>query len=204
MAGKDQNPPEDAPDPSEDTPDDELEEGAEDTDQPGSETDERLIEAQRTITKQAQELALFRQGKGPKPAGAEAAATDAGDGDDEYQQRLESDSWTLAERVYGADVIEAYSAAAELYDKAVTPADYLAAFEAYHDIRSGKGAEAPAGSGKPTKAEASQPRVDANRSDLGPDLQEADDKLAEARKGTSLDSFVNAATTRMGFGRSKS
>jgi hypothetical protein len=104
--------------------------------------------------------------------------------------------------VYGGDAIEAYRAAADLLERAVTPADYLAAFEAYHSIRSGEGAAPDATSDKPTRAAATTPRVDANRSDLGPDpdLQE---KLSEARKGKSLADFTNAATAALGFGRAK-
>jgi hypothetical protein len=116
---------------------------------------------------------------------------------------LEADSWTLAEQVYGGDAIEAYRAAADLLERAVTPADYLAAFEAYHSIRSGEGEAAAPTSGKPSRAEATTPRVDANRSDLGPDLQDAQEKLSEARKGKSLANFTNAATAALGFGRAK-
>lgn len=202
MAIDDQNPPDAEQDPSEDTPDLEAEEGAEATEQPGSDQDARYAEAQKTITRQAQELALYRKGEqaAPDPGEQNVAA-----GNDAYQAGLEADSWALAEQVYGTEAIAAYTAAAQLIEKATTPADHLAAFEAYHSIRSGE-SEAPAegAAAMPTRGQALTPKVDANRSDLGPDLQEADEKLAEARKGNSLVDFAAAATQRMGFGRAKS
>jgi hypothetical protein len=196
MAGIDRNAPDPEQDPDEDTPDLEAEEGDEAEAQPEPDRD-RLAEAQATITRQAQELALFRR------QASEAAATGEAEGSDPSLSALEADSWTLAEQVYGGDAIEAYRSAAELLDQAVTPADHLAAFEAYHAIRSG---EAPAQAGesgqKPSRAEAITPRVDTNRSDLGPD-PDIEQKLSEARKGKSLADFTNAAAVAMGFGRAK-
>lgn len=197
MAGTDQNAPDDDLDPSEDTPEPDDEDGAEDVVQP--EPDQaRLKEAQATITRQAQELALFRKGQAP----ASESDVETG-GSDPYTARLEAESWTLAEQVYGAGAIEAYRAAYRISEQAVTPTDHLAAFEAYHAMRSGDAPAPAAVSGKPSRAEATTPRVDANRSDLGPDLQDAETKLSEARKGTSLADFAAAATARMGYGRSK-
>lgn len=204
MAEKDQNPPDDELDPDEDTPADDGEDEVEDPDQSGADQDaDRLAEAQATITRQAQELALFRKGgKGTEAEAGDDQGGAAAAGSDEYQSRLEDEAWTLAETVYGVDAIEAYAAAAQLIEQAVTPADHLAAFEAYHQIRSG---EAPAeGDGaddaKPTRRQALTPKVDANRSDLGPDIQAADKQLEDARKGTDLGAFVSAATKRLGFG----
>lgn len=199
MAGVDRNAPVEEPDPTEDTPEPDDEEGAEADAQPEPDQSRRLTEAQATITRQAQELALFR-----KQAAAGASEPDAeAAGSDPYQARLEAESWTLAEQVYGADAIEAYRAASELIEQAVTPADYMAAFEAYHAIRSGESAAPVTGSVKPSRAEATTPRVDTNRSDLGPDLQDAETKLSEARTGKSLADFANAATARMGFGKAR-
>ena len=202
MADTDQSALMDDPDPDEDTPDTADEEGAEDEVQPEPDTDSRLSEAQATITRQAQELALFRRGTETEGDGQDGE--EAGN-DDPYQSRLENESWVLAQNIYGEDAIEAYRAAADLIERAVTPADHLAAFEAYHAIRSGEGVatDATDGSGRPTRAEALTPRVDANRSDLGPDLQSAEQQLVEARKGNSLENFAAAATARMGFGRAK-
>ena len=200
MAALDRNALDEAPDPTEDTQDAAAETGAEAQVQPEPDQAARLKAQEATITRQAQELALFRKGQAPAGDVPEQETS----GDDQYQTGLEADSWTLAEQVYGSDAIEAYRAAAELVERAVTPADYMAAFEAYHAIRSGESVAPVNGSGRPTKAEAVTPRVDTNRSDLSPDLQEADTKLTEARKGTSLADFTSAATARMGFGRAKS
>jgi hypothetical protein len=195
MARQDQNAPDPEPDPTEDTPDPEAEEGAEAEVQP--EPDQRLAEKDALISRQAQELALFRR----QAAAADEAPSEAA-GSDPSLTALEADSWTLAEQVYGGDAIEAYRTAADLLEKAVTPADYMAAFEAYHQIRTEGPAAEPA-SDKPTRAQATAPKVDANRSDLGPD-PDIEQKLSEARKGKSLVDFANAATQAMGFGRSKS
>ena len=198
MAGTDQNAPVDELDPTADTPDLEDEEGAEADAQPEPDQDARYAEAQATITRQSQELAQWR-----KQAGAATESDGDEAGSDPSLSALEADSWTLAEQVYGGDAIEAYRAAADLLESAVTPADYMAAFEAYHSIRSGESAAPDATSDKPTRAQATTPRVDANRSDLGPDLQDAQEKLSEARKGKSLADFTNAATAALGFGRAK-
>lgn len=199
MAADDQAPPDDDPDPTEDTPDAAVEDQTEADDQPGSDPAARLAEAQATITRQAQELALFRgKAKADEPVEAPAAAS----GDD-YTARATQDSWALAEQLHGTEAIDAYRVAFKLYERAATPADYVTAFEAYHDIRSGKVAETAKGSGKPSRTAALAPKVDANRSDPGPDLANADEKLAEARKGTSLGAFAAAAAARMGYGPSR-
>ena len=199
----DQTPLDPEPDPTEDTPDAEGEETAEADDQPGSDPEARLAEAQKLITQQAQELSLFRAKPKDQPA-ASSSASEASS--DDFLARATQDSWTLAETIHGAEAIEAYRVAFDLYDKAQTPADYVTAFEAYHQIRSGKApgaskaADAPA-AGTKTRAEATQPRVDANRSDPGSDPN-ADEKLSEARKSGSLDQFARAAASAMGFGPS--
>ena len=201
MAGNDQDPLEDEQDPSADTPDDEAEDQTEADDQPGSDTESRLLEAQQTITRQAQELALFRgksQASEPVDDGG-----DGGDGQSDFLTRATQDSWALAERVHGEEAIGAYRVAFDLIERATTPADYVTAFEAYHQVRLGKapdGTEPVKGSGKPSRSAALTPKVDANQSEPGPDLQDADKKLSEARKGKDLGAFANAAAARLGFG----
>jgi hypothetical protein len=207
-------------DPDEDNPDDEGDEAQENPEQPEQpnepvdDTAKQLAEAQKLIAKQGRELGQWRKGQTPRGQPAAAAAppeSDAGqgdEGDDEgYLDSLEQDSWRAAEALYGESAIEAYSAAYPLYERAQTPADYIAAFEAYHEVRSQGGtpadAAAAAGNGtRRTRAEAVQPRVDANRSDAGPD--QIDKAVEEARKGTDLGAFVHAATQAMGFGGGKS
>jgi hypothetical protein len=199
MADIDQAPLDTDPDPTEDTPEVDAEDTTQADDQPGSDLETRYAEAQATLTRQAQELALFRgKAKADEPVETPAAAP----GDD-YMARATQDSWALAERLHGAEAIDAYRVAYRLYEAAATPADFVTAFEAYHDIRSGKVAETAKGSGKPSRTAALAPRVDANRSDPGPDLANADEKLAEARKGTSLSAFAAAAAARMGYGSSR-
>lgn len=203
MAGDDPTPLDDELDPTADAPAPEAEEPAAADDTPGSDPETRLAEAQGLITRQQQELALFR-GKASQPEESAAGETTSSD---DFLARATQDSWTLAEKLYGEQAIDAYRTAQQLLDRAATPADYMAAFEAYHDIRSGKAdakPEAGAAVAGKTRAEAIQPRVDANRSDPGPDLSNADEKLSEARKAGSLDKFASAAAALMGFGPSRS
>jgi len=196
---EDQDPLDDELDPSEDTPDSEPEDtDAAETPDP-SDPEERLKEAQRKITAQANELALYRR---------QAAESDEDDEEDDEvatddrTARFEAESWALAERLYGQEAIDAYGAARKLLRNATTPADFVASFEAYYDMRSNATKEAPA-TGGTSRAEAMQPK-ETGREDLGPDLQQAERKLTEARKGNSLADFTAAATAAMGFGRAKS
>jgi len=85
-------------------------------------------------------------------------------------ERLEADSWRLAEREYGRESITAYTKAARLLDRASTPSDYVAAFEAYHEARLeadlkkyAKEAEGAAPGTRPT-----QPPIESNRPDVSP------------------------------------
>jgi len=198
----DQDPLEDAADPTEDTPPDGTEETAEDGDSGQSDWEARYKEAQKLISRQGTELSLLRRGDDDETSAEEAEDDDAEDSAPEpYLRRLESQSWSLAESTYGEEAIDAYEAAYRVLAKAETPADYIAAFEAYHEIRSGKAPAAPAAAtdGKRSRQDAVQPRVDTNR-DGSPD---SDDKLAEARKSGSLGSFASAASAALGFGPSK-
>lgn len=201
MAGNDQDPLEDDQDPTADTPDGEPEDTAAADDQPGSDAESRLLEAQRTITQQAQELALYRgrsRAGEPVDEGGEGS-----DGQNDFLERATQDSWALAERVHGTEALDAYRVAYDLIERATTPADYVTAFEAYHQVRLGKnvdGSEPAKDSAKPSRGAALTPKVDANRSEPGPDLQDADKKLSEARKGKDLGAFANAAAARLGFG----
>lgn len=169
----------------------------------------RYKEQQKVLARQGQELGVWRRGETPTGRGREAAPEpDEGDGggdDNDYVAVLEADSWRAAEALYGEGAVAAYSAAYEIFERAQTPADYIAAFEAYHDIRSKGGspedAAAAAAGEQPvrrTRSEAVQPRVDLNRSDAGPDLN--DKGVEEARKSGDLGKFVSAATRAMGFG----
>ena len=205
MPDDDQTPLDPETDPDENTPDPEGEETAEADDQPGSDPETRLAEAQATITRQAQELALYR-GKAIEPDGDDESGGEPSS--DDMLVRATQDSWQLAERLHGAEAIDAYRVAHRLIERAATPADFVTALEAYHQIRSGtldpsgKPAAGKAKATGQTRAEALEPRVDANRSDPGSDPN-ADQKLSEAKKAGSLDKFTAAAAAMMGFGPAK-
>lgn len=184
----DQDPLDDELDPTEDTPDSENED-TDAADEPDpSDPEERQKEAQRTITRLSQENARLKE---------LAEASDDDDEDDEASDpqtaKFEQESWALAETLYGEAAIDAYGAAYRLLRNATTPADHVAAFEAYHEARTGKGKSAP-------KAAATDDALEPKDTDLGPDLQKADKKLTEARKGGKLEDFASAAAARMGFG----
>lgn len=202
MAADDQTPLDPEPDPPEDTLAEEVEEPAEADDQSGSDPATRLAEAQALITRQAQELSLYRE---RAQAGEDDEAPPEATSSDDLLARATQDSWALAEAIHGPEAIDAYRVAYRLIERAATPADHVTAFEAYYAIRSGKPAAQPkdaGGTGK-TRAEATQPRVDANRSDPGSDLANAQEQIAEARKQGSLDKFAAAAAAAMGFGPSR-
>jgi hypothetical protein len=184
----DQTPLDDELDPSEDTPDSEDEDtAAADTPDP-RDPEERLKDAQRKITQISQENARLRA--------SDPVEAEPDEPTDEFSAKFESESWALAEAVYGPEAVEAYRAAERL-GPPQTPADWVGTFEAYYNARSGK-VPAPAGT---LKADALEPK-ETGLADLGPDLQKADKKLTEARKGSNLGDFAAAAAARMGFGPS--
>lgn len=204
--------PAEAQDPETDTPETPAAEPGEDTPEPEQQVDykARWEKAQELIGRQGHELGLYRRGETPEDDGS-GDEPDEGDEQqsataaDPYLARLEDQSWELAEQLYGPQAVEAYGIAARIFNKAETPADHLAAFEAYYEARSGGASpgQATAAAAAPatsrTRAEAVQPRVDANRSDAGPDPSETA-KLEEARKGKDLGAFTRAATRALGFG----
>jgi len=193
-------------DTSEDEADADDEETPDDAEQP-DDWKARYAEQQKVLSRQGAELAIWRRGDAPEGRDRAAAEPEGGDEADDsgYVATLEADSWRAAEATYGEGAIDAYTAAYEIFERAQTPADYIAAFEAYHEIRSNGGtpedaAAGAAGEGKKrTRAEATQPRVDLNQSDAGPDLN-ADKAVAEARKSGDLKGFVAASVRAMGFG----
>lgn len=198
---------EDTPDPDDADGQDTPEDAAQPTD-----WEARYKEQQKVLARQGQELGVWRRGEKPATSRRSEAAPKPAEGDDEadddgYVAVLEADSWRAAEALYGEGAVEAYSAAYEIFERAQTPADYIAAFEAYHDLRSNGGSAADAAAAaaaageqpaRRSRSEAVQPRVDLNRSDAGPDLN--DKSVEEARKSGDLGKFVSAATRAMGFG----
>ncbi len=183
--------PDPALDPTEGTPADESEGTAEDTQGSSVDWEKKYREAQKVISKQGQELGLYRQ-----------QSTDESDEDEEEDEedepepqprqrerasedRLAGDSWVLAEQLYGAEAVTAYGKAAKLWNRAVTPADHVAAMEAYHEARLA-GATPQQAASPQAQGNAPQPRIESNRPDEGPNQTEIDRKAEAAKaKGDS-------------------
>jgi hypothetical protein len=111
----------------------------------------------------------------------------------EWQRRALAAEWQNARSVFGEDVIADYARSAELLGSAATPADYVNAFEVYHQARS-KGMthqQAVAEAAPPPPA----PAVDSNRSD-GPLLTEVDQKLREAAAAGDMRGWLKAQLSR--------
>jgi len=106
-----------------------------------------------------------------------------------WQKRALEAEWQIAKSVHGEEVIAAYGSAAELLRSAATPADYVNAFEAYHQARS-KGATHQQAVAEATPTPVA-PVVDSNRSD-GPLLTEVDQKLREAAAAKDLRGWISA------------
>ena len=203
-------------DPSEETPDSDDAEQAKET--PESEQpidwEARYKEAQKAISRQGAELKILRRGEVESDEADDEEYEDEADDAEPAQPQsrgaaqLERDSWELAEQRYGPEAIEAYASASRIINRASTPADFVAAFEAYHEIRSNGGSKeeataAATGTQKQSRAKAVEPRVDLNRSDAGPDLNDLESQFAGAKAKGDLKGFVHAATTALGFTNSK-
>jgi|GEM_PF-6472540 len=189
-------------DPSEDTPEPEDEDTAEADDAGSGDWESRYKEAQKLISRQGQELSLLRQDEPEESVEDDEDDEDGSDDDlpDPALSRLESQSWDLVRLTYGEDAVDAYGAFYRVFNKAQTPADVVAALEAYVDVRSGKTKETA-----PPKKVAAEPgtrggRVDTNRTEPSPDSDEA---FAEARKSGKLEDFTSAASAALGFGPSR-
>lgn len=132
-------------------------------------------EAQKLIARQGQELGIYRkQGAQPDPEPAPEPVQPSGD-------RLVKDSWRLAETIYGEDAVQAFGKAQTVLDKAETPADVIAAFEAYHQMRSGAAQQGARQEeqGSPQQ----QPRIESNRPDVSPQTSTNREIEAAAAKG---------------------
>jgi hypothetical protein len=177
------------PDPQQDPSEDTLADGTEDTGQDDAENtvdwEARYKALQSHTSKQIDDLRSKLTG-----------SSDGDESDDEEEEgepeapatsrdadRLEEQNWQLAETVFGPDAIKAYDKAARVLDKAQTPSDYVAAFEAYHQAR----LDAANKPRKRPQAQADQPSqpVDPNRPDTSP-RNDYDRKAEEAfAKGDS-------------------
>lgn len=189
---------------------------AQDSRQPQStDWEARTRAAQADLTRRAQEnadlrrqLAELQQEPQQQPEGQQPAAqrgpTRAQQEAEEYQQRWLESEWARAEAIHGPEVLDAYGEAAQLFDQATGPIDFVTAFETYHQLRS-RGAtpqQAAEGSQAPSRQQAVQPRVDPN---LG--APPANDQLertlqeAKAQGPAGLGRFVGASLERMGLGQ---
>ena len=188
-----------APDPIEDTQADGEQDTAPDTQGSTVDWESRYKELQKRATRAERERDLLRQ-----------QATTTSDEDEEEpaeevtepaprnrsNERVQRDLWNLAEQLYGENAVEAYGRAQRLVERAETPADFIAAFEAYHEARL-KGS-APAAAAQAQGEQPPQRRIESNRPDASPDLNQLDQK-AEAAKGRGdLRGFLAAQLERAG------
>jgi hypothetical protein len=100
-------------------------------------------------------------------------------------ERLERDSWRLAEQEYGKESVAAYGKAARLLDRASTPADYVGAFEAYYTARLEADTKRYAKESGKAQGGPSQPRIESNRPDAAPRNNLDPDAEAALAKGDS-------------------
>ena len=89
------------------------------------------------------------------------------------REQLAESEWARANGVYGPEVATAYEAFQQQLASDQTPLGWLTALESYHETRSHKAPPV-------TRAQALAPRVDSNRSDVGPDQAT---RKPEARTG---------------------
>ena len=178
-----------APDPIEDTQADGSQDTAPDTQGSTVDWETRYKELQKRATKAERERDLLRQQATPAPDEDEEEPEDEAEpaptakASPAANSRVQRDLWNLAEQLYGSDAVEAYGHAQRLVSRAETPADYIAAFEAYHERRLA-GATPKAAAAPAQGEQAPQRRIESNRPDASPDLTELDRQAeAAAAKG---------------------
>ena len=98
---------------------------------------------------------------GPTPARPAKRNSEAAVG---WQRRALTAEWQIARSVFGNEVVDTYEVSAGLLGSAATPADYVNAFETYHQARS-KGMTHQQAVAKVVPPPTS-PVVDSNRSDI--------------------------------------
>ena len=185
-------------DPTEDTQAD----GAADTDQDDAENTidwkERYQELQSAKDRKIAELQAKLAGGPSQDDDEEDEGADDEDDDEPAESRggdrLEEQNWALAETVFGSDAIKAYGKSATLLERAQTPADFVGAFEAYHQARL-RGAAKPKRQQQAQASEPSQP-VDANRSDAAP-RNDLDRQAEEALARGDSRSWLTAQVKRI-------
>jgi hypothetical protein len=206
-----QDPPVDDQDPTADTPDEDDEDTADDADDaPEQDWDPKSRdEARRKVSEQGAENARLKRELELLRGAEDDESEDDDEGDDdatadEGSSRFEADSWALAQQVYGSAQVDAYDIYYGMWQRATTPADHIAALEAYRAAVDNGGklpgkkksaASADDGGERPSREDRLRPRVDTNRSD-GP----ASDGRSET--GKSLEQVVAGRFDRL-WGRNR-
>lgn len=182
-----------AQEPFEGTPADEPEDTAAENEENTGDWESRYKELQSYTTRQIDQLRRQLESTTASDEDEEEESEDDEQAEpepaDRTNSRLERESWQLAEQVYGQGAIKAYNKAEVVFNRAQTPADYIAAFETYHQARL-DGATRKVAREQAQGNEPSQPnRVDANRPDAGPrnDLNREAEEAFE--RGDSLGFF---------------
>jgi hypothetical protein len=165
--------PEPDQDPTEGTQAEAAEDTTQDTQQGATiDWEARYKQEQLHISRQAEEIKRLKA--------QVAAPVESDEDEDEVEdlaepaadagsERLERDSWRLAEQEYGRDAISAYSKAARILDRASTPADFVGAFEAYYSARLEADTKRYAAEAKgQAPAQSEQAPIESNRSDASP------------------------------------
>lgn len=158
----------------------------------------RYKAAQAEMTRKAQALAAAERrlaemqsdddGDEDEPAQRSRKASRTSQREAELEAQLQESQWVIARSIYPEDVIDAYSAAADLLESATTPADYVGVFEAYH-LRRSQGMT-PQQASAPARKSSQPSRVEAPRTE--PDLTGLSNQAAEARKKGDLAGWVGA------------
>lgn len=196
-----------APDPAEDTQDGESQDTAADTQGSSVDWETRYKELQRHSTRREQaltrELELLRSSESddepeeedeepePEPQPRQRDRT--------TDDRLERDSWTLAEQVYGPEALAAYGRGAKLLQRAVTPSDHVAAFEAYHQARLEGAKPKQAAAAAQPKGESPEPRIESNRPDESPEPTDFDRQAEAAMAKGDSRSYISAKLRGLGI-----
>jgi len=159
----------------------------------------RYKAAQAELTRTKQDLASLRNAaevedeEDDEEADEEPQQRRRGRGSSALAAQLEAEraaravaEWTIAESIHGEEVIEDYNVAAEMLNAASTPADYVAAFLAFHERMKAREAPSPAPRAPvAAREQAVEPRVDSNRVDLLPNEVEIEEAMRH-RKGADL------------------
>lgn len=170
----------------------------------------RVIAAQAALTRKSQEAAELRRERDEL-----LAAREAPDDEDEEAEpaparrstreptaaeraalaRAAAAEQTVAEQIYGTNVVDAYDEWLPMWNGTTTKADEITALLAFADKIRGAAPQAPApaadaAAAPPARAEAVAPRVDLNRPDAAPDLDLDPTKFEDGQNGGAKGFFL--------------